>query len=162
MRRFQLLTALLTLAGCAAHAASGPATQSPEPQSAHPVQAADPPATDVLVGRCSAAFGPSEIPAELASARWGADTATFSAISTTRDRAVEVCGVDGQLDWLTRVRCDDGTPAFAGPEQAHRARRGNVGPGGPCGHIIDLYDVPCPERTYEVYMDLYVCSANGT
>ncbi|MFO8072433.1 MAG: hypothetical protein R6V85_11220 [Polyangia bacterium] len=27
-----------------------------------------------------------------------------------------------------------------------------------CGRIVDLYVVPCPEKDYEIYMDMYHCS----
>jgi hypothetical protein len=37
------------------------------------------------------------------------------------------------------------------------SRVGNTGTGGRCGTIIDLYAVPCPDKQYEVYMDMYHC-----
>ena len=113
----------------------------------------------MLEGRCSSDFGPTIIPEELASSRLGASTSRFSEIETTRDTAVEVCDVWGQVEWLTRVRCDDGTNPFSSGEEAHGSRAGNIGAGGVCGHIIDVYQVPCPERTYEIAMDMYVCTA---
>lgn len=36
------------------------------------------------------------------------------------------------------------------------ARRGNVGE-GPDGHILDLYDIPCPEGAVQIYVDMYHC-----
>lgn len=65
--------------------------------------------------------------------------------------------LEGQLELLTRLVCDDGSQPFVNPQQAHAARRGAVGQGGRCGSVIDLYDVVCPEGAYEIYMDLYVC-----
>lgn len=84
-------------------------------------------------------------------------TQRFSALSTTKEQPVEVCEVQGQLVWLTQVQCDDGSNPYRSMSEAHNSRAGNVGPGGRCGSIVDLYMVPCPEKTYEVYMDLYVC-----
>ena len=54
----------------------------------------------------------------------------------------------GQLAYLRRLRCPDGTAPAA-------ARRGNVGP-GVYRNIVDLYDVTCPGAPpVEVYMDMY-------
>jgi hypothetical protein len=94
-----------------------------------------------------------------AGSRHGAATERFSQIGTSKEQPIEVCGVKGQLQWLARVRCDDGSNPFQSLEQAHASRDGNVGPGGRCGGTIDLYRVPCPEKEYEVYMDLYMCAA---
>lgn len=154
------LVAILTTAGCATGSAGGPASSVPTQNgSSQGVTDSGPPTDDdVLVGRCSSEWGPTVLPDALAEARRGSSTARFSELQSSTDQAVQVCDVRGQVEWLTRVRCDDGSNPFASLEAAHESRTGNVGPGGPCGHIIDLYEVPCPERTYEVYMDLYVCA----
>jgi hypothetical protein len=82
----------------------------------------------------------------------------LSASPSTMDQPIEVCGVQGELAWLTLAKCDDGTNPFKGnAETAHAARTGSMGAGGRNGSIIDLYKVPCAEKTYEVYMDMYVC-----
>lgn len=104
-------------------------------------------------------FGPVALPRSALSGRHGSTTQRFSAITTSKSTPVEVCGVQEQLDWLTRVRCDDGSNPFPGMREAHAARAGSVGAGGQCGSIIDLYQVRCPEKTYEIYMDLYMCGA---
>ncbi|HEU0134057.1 MAG TPA: hypothetical protein VFR28_04470 [Allosphingosinicella sp.] len=54
----------------------------------------------------------------------------------------------GQLSYLRRLRCGDGTaPAFE--------RKGNVGL-GVYGNIVDLYSVTCPgAASIDVYMDMY-------
>ena len=62
-----------------------------------------------------------------------------------------------QLDYLTQVTCTDGSHPFADRGDAHAARAGNVGPGGRCDRIIDQYVVPCPEATYQVFVDAYRC-----
>lgn len=70
---------------------------------------------------------------------------------------VEVCGVSGQREFLMFVECADGSSPFPRPREIFDARVGSFGPGGRCGATIDRYDVKCPEKTYEVYMDMYVC-----
>lgn len=89
--------------------------------------------------------------------RKGAVSSHFSQVSSTKDAPIEVCGIPAEGEWLARVTCDDGSNPFHSPEQAEPARVGNVGPGGRCGAIVDLYEVACPEKTYEVYLDAYVC-----
>ncbi len=103
-------------------------------------------------------FGPLSLTADEADARTGLRAARFSDVPATKDEPVEVCSVRGQTGWLTRVTCDDGTNPFGGDaNRAYDARVGSVGGGGRCGHVIDLYEVPCPEATYQVHMDFYMC-----
>lgn len=158
MRGSMAMIAMLTMAGCATSSSTAAeAVQSGS--TALEVEPADPPQQDdVLVGRCSTEWGPTVIAEAQAPLRRGAATTRFSELTTSTDRAVQVCDVRGQLEWLMRVHCDDGSHPFSSLGTAHQSRRGNVGPGGPCGHIIDVYEVPCPERAYEVFMDLYVCT----
>ena len=89
--------------------------------------------------------------------RSGATAQKFSKLQSTKQRPVEVCGIPQELDFLTRLRCDDGLNPYPDRRAAHRSRLGSVGSGGRCGSIIDLYRVPCPEKTYEVYIDFYIC-----
>jgi hypothetical protein len=89
--------------------------------------------------------------------RRGANARHYSDVPTTKDTPVEVCTIPAEMDWLMAVTCDDGTQPFANRDHAHASRVGNVGPGGSCGAIIDLYEVPCPEQTYSIYIDAYVC-----
>jgi hypothetical protein len=80
-------------------------------------------------------------------------------VNTDKATPVEVCGARGQIAWLLRARCPGGNAAFTDSRAAHRSRAGNVGPGGRCGKIVDLYKVPCPGKTYSIYMSLYHCMA---
>jgi hypothetical protein len=66
--------------------------------------------------------------------------------------------VRGEIEWLLALRCADGSRAFSSADEAHEARVGNVGSGGRCGRVVDLYEVACPERDYKIYMDLYHCT----
>jgi hypothetical protein len=85
--------------------------------------------------------------------------AVLSKSPNSQAEPIEVCGVQGETAWLAVAQCDDGTNPFKGDTQvAHAARVGSVGQGGRNGNIIDLYEVTCPEATYQVYMDMYACN----
>jgi hypothetical protein len=58
---------------------------------------------------------------------------------------------------IQRLECDDGSHPFSSLGQAQSARVGNVGPTGRCGAIVDQYEVRCPEKTYEIFIDMYHC-----
>lgn len=104
------------------------------------------------VGLGSIALSPGE-----AAKRHGQGVTGLSAAPTTRDRPIEVCGVEAQHQWLIAARCDDGSQPITDRELAAKARSGSVGPGGRCKSTIDRYIVSCPEKTYDVFMDLYMC-----
>jgi len=80
-------------------------------------------------------------------------------VVTTKATPVEVCGARGQIAWLLRSRCSDGTAPFVDPRRAHGSRAGNVGSGGRCGRVVDLYKVVCPKKTHSIYISLYHCTA---
>ena len=102
-------------------------------------------------------FGPVRLSAAQAEARYAQGHRDLTTLETSKAQPVEVCGVPAQLTWLTAAQCADGSNPFADSRAAHASRDGNVGAGGRCGTIIDLYKVPCPEQTYDVYMDAYHC-----
>lgn len=68
------------------------------------------------------------------------------------------CGPNDSYFWVaTKFKCPGGGNPLGGDTDAGgRARRGNIGP-GPDGHILDVYDVPCPSGTVAVYVDMYHC-----
>ena len=102
-------------------------------------------------------YGAVTLTAPQATGRYGHGSTRFDQVMTSKERALEVCGPAGELDWLFATSCADGSHPFADRATAHGARRGSVGGGGRCGSVIDLYEVPCPEKTYEVHMDMYMC-----
>ncbi|HUJ63715.1 MAG TPA: hypothetical protein VLX92_34685 [Kofleriaceae bacterium] len=83
----------------------------------------------------------------------------YSEIKSTKDHPVEVCGIPTENDWLTTLTCEDGTHPVKNNGEAEMTRVGNLGPGGRCNSIIDLYRVKCPEASYDIYLDGYVCPA---
>jgi hypothetical protein len=103
-------------------------------------------------------FGPVLLTAELARARHGAGATTFASAPSSKDQPIEVCGVGASQRWLMTTVCADGSHPFPTVSDAAQSRAGNIGPGGRCHSIIDQYVVPCPETTYDVYIDMYMCA----
>jgi hypothetical protein len=91
--------------------------------------------------------------------RRGNGAIRFSELDTSLGSPLEECGLEAILRRLVTLQCSDGKNPFDGDARAaHHSRRGSAGQGGRCGSIIDLYDVRCPEGSYEVYADMYFCS----
>jgi hypothetical protein len=144
----------IVIAACGAPAAK-PATPKPIASTGTPTT----PTTTEAPGcsNRSDEFGPYQLTREQAAHRTGAGATQAKSVTTTKELPVEVCGVGGENNYLASLACADGSHAYKGPGDVERSRRGNVGPGGRCHTIIDLYDVPCPEQTYEIYLDMYQC-----
>lgn len=102
-------------------------------------------------------YAPVGVTAEAWAQRKGAGVIRYRHHDSSKDDPIAVCGMPAQLTWLLGATCDDGSRPFRNADQAHASRVGNVGAGGPCGSIIDLYEVACPEGTYAIYIDAYVC-----
>lgn len=151
---------LLLLAALAACGASPkPVTNQQPPPPAGPPAAADPKA---VCAKRSDTFGPFELDAAQAQARYGLAAKRYADAPTSKDKPVEVCGVGASLRWLMDATCANGSPAFKDGADAHDSRSGSVGGGGRCGAIIDLYVAKCPEREYEIYIDMYMCGPGET
>jgi hypothetical protein len=103
-------------------------------------------------------MGPYLLTDAQAAQRTGQGVRSIGALpATTKAHPVEVCGVAAENAWLAGLTCADGSHPYRGPQDVEASRAGNVGAGGRCGGIIDLYKVPCPDHTYDVYMDMYLC-----
>lgn len=96
-------------------------------------------------------FGQVPLREDQIALRRGTGAKRFADIETTKDAPIEVCMPGGERAWISSVACTDGTK----PSASNRS--GSVGPGGTCGSVIDLYIVRCPEKEYEVFMDMYMC-----
>lgn len=76
------------------------------------------------------------------------------------DKSVPIlrCGAMDSYSFVASIyRCADGSNPLRGNTRAGAgARRGNVGP-NQRGHIIDLYEVPCPGGAERVFVDMYEC-----
>ena len=94
--------------------------------------------------------------------RHGATATRFSEVRSTREWPLEECGIKAGVDRLRRLTCNDGSNPFVSHDHAHRSHVGDIGIAGRCGNIVDLYRVPCPESTYEVHVDSYICVTGST
>lgn len=82
----------------------------------------------------------------------------LSQVVATSDRPIEVCGAEAQYEYVAGLRCDDGSRPFTSTDQARQARDGSVSGAGRCGTHVDRYTVVCPEKTYTIHLDLYMCT----
>ncbi|MDC0722769.1 hypothetical protein [Nannocystis bainbridge] len=84
-------------------------------------------------------------------------TAPAGPPGSSKDRPIAACGTTGSYVAVADSECEDGTRPFDGDiPSGMKARRGNVGPNKD-GHVIDLYEVPCPEGAKKVFVDMYAC-----
>jgi len=151
-KRLALAATVVAFCGCAPVSSS-----TPRPTTAASAAIEGGPPADPDCPR-DGVFGPVVIDRQRYEARTGADAKSLATLITTKERPLEDCGIPAVLEKLTWLRCNDGSNPFGGKSRAaHASRRGNVGPGGRCGSIIDVYAVPCPEATYQVFADSYVC-----
>jgi len=125
------------------------------------------------VTKCLASLGPDEehlrgcheedpgkavgLPKDQWEKRNGAGITKFSQAHSTKELPLEVCTIKAETELLEALTCEDSSHPIEGNEAAEMARVSNVGKGGRCGSIIDLYRVKCPEATYELFVDGYVC-----
>lgn len=88
----------------------------------------------------------------------GAAAARTSGRGGSKETPVAACGAASSYDYIASdVVCGDGKSPFAGDlRAAMHARVGNVGPNEQM-HVIDLYEVPCPEGPKQVFVDMYDC-----
>lgn len=142
---------------CATTTTSGGVVEPSSPRSS-PVSATTAPGEIGACERPDAIFGPVYVAPEAYASRTGLMSSTFSGLPTSKQRPLEECGIPAVLRRLVTLKCDDGSNPYGGSlAAAERSRAGSFGPGGRCDSIIDRYDVHCPERTYQVFTDCYVC-----
>jgi hypothetical protein len=104
-------------------------------------------------------FGPVIVSASQYATRHAAKATKFSEVQSTAAQPAEVCGIAAGVELIATLTCDDGSNPHKGDRvAAHASRAGNVGPGGRCASIIDHYPVRCPEGSYDIYIDSYVCA----
>jgi hypothetical protein len=102
---------------------------------------------------------PIEVDAETWAVRSGANTQRFSEVQTSVAEPVEVCGIDSEVKWMTEVTCDDGSNPYGSIAEANDRRDGWFENGGRCNSVLDRYTVACPEATYTIHVDRYICPA---
>ncbi|MDB4958822.1 MAG: hypothetical protein JWO36_6391 [Myxococcales bacterium] len=97
------------------------------------------------------------VPAAEWAHRKGANVKKLADARSSKAQPIEICGIKAENEWLVNATCENGSHPFQTRSDAEAARFGNVGEGGRCGSIIDLYKVKCVEQTYDVFIDGYVC-----
>ena len=145
------LVVLLALAtGACATTAPTTATTAPTPAPASvaTTAATTPPAPTLTPAAVSASTPAPPAP-----------TPPAERVGFDEEHPVKRCGPQDSYYYVATVfHCDDGTNPFHGDVDAGRqARLRNVG-ANRSGHIIDLYEVPCPEGPRSVYVDMYGCT----
>lgn len=93
-------------------------------------------------------------------ARRGATAKRFAELTTSPDEPIEVCGIEGEVEWMTRMTCNDGSNPYESREEVNDRRDSFLDRGGRCNSIVNRFTVPCPEASYKIYFDRYVCPAN--
>lgn len=97
------------------------------------------------------------IPSAEYAQRNGSRAKTFKQAASTKEAPIERCGIENANEWLSTLRCGDGSVPIKDHPDAETFRVGNVGKAGRCGSIVDHYQVPCPEGPTDIYIDAYVC-----
>jgi hypothetical protein len=103
--------------------------------------------------------GPVLVDAATYAKRRGVNAKRFSDIATTVDQPIEVCGIDGEVAWMLAMRCNDGSTPYKSGTVVNTSRDPWFGEGGSCHSVLDRYTVACPEQTYQVHIDRYICPA---
>jgi hypothetical protein len=89
--------------------------------------------------------------------RNGVGITLFRQAQSTPERPIEMCTIRATNAWLATLACNDGSKPLHNGLDAERARMGNVGSGGRCHSVIDHYRVTCPEASYDLFTDGYIC-----
>lgn len=127
----------LSLAGCAA---TRPASPAPP---ASPTPATSQSDTKIL--------------AELQAKAVAEATGQVGPTGATKDDPLPACGAGHSYVIVADLECADGSRPLDGDiPRAARSRRGNVGSNA-AGHIIDRYELACPEGDRTVFVDMYGC-----
>lgn len=158
-------TLLALLAACAADAPEPePAETSSgdeEPRLSAEAPPEEPPPEAASGELCTRVdFMTVTVPPDIYANRHGAAMTRFSELETSLTKPLEECGLPSVLGRLAQLQCDDGSLAYQSAGHAHSSRVGNMGPGGRCGAIIDLYRAQCGTTTFEVYADMYFCPSS--
>ena len=97
---------------------------------------------------------PVGMPAAQWDARHGAKATKLSQATSTFAAPIEMCTIHNESEWILSLACEDGSHPLTNPETA-RVKPAKMG--GRCGSYVDEYLVKCPETTYDIFVDAYVC-----
>lgn len=134
----------LALSGCARCDRSENAEPSPPPSTSGSSCNRPDPLGPVLMPTADAQRSPA--------------TTILPNLNSSKESPVELCGVEAELNWLVTLRCLNGSVPLRTVRDASAARSRSIR-AGRCDSMVDLFDVNCPERTYVVFVDAYVCAS---
>lgn len=87
----------------------------------------------------------------------GGPYAAYGGMGYDSEHPIGACGTGDSYQIVASYVCPDGSMPLSGDASAGAAARlGNVGANS-TGHIIDLYEVPCPTGAVQLYVDMYAC-----
>jgi hypothetical protein len=84
-------------------------------------------------------------------------------VGSSFERPLTACGARESYEVIANLQCpDESRPLGGDVHEAQAARRGSSfahqeGPSVMESHIVDVYELPCPSGTQEVYLCLYHC-----
>lgn len=90
-------------------------------------------------------------------ARRGVQAKRFADVQTSVEEPVEVCGIEGEIEWMMAVKCNDGSNPYGTMAEVNEGRDSWLDRGGQCNSVLDRYTVSCPEATYTIHVDRYLC-----
>ncbi|HEY4179781.1 MAG TPA: NADH:flavin oxidoreductase [Kofleriaceae bacterium] len=105
---------------------------------------------------------PAGVDGEDLSRSTGSHDVTFADYESSYDAPIETCGMQGELDYLLRVTCADGSHPFKNRVDALQSRTHEAPrQAGRCKRNVVEYAVKCPEKLYSVKIDGYRCPTSN-
>lgn len=80
-----------------------------------------------------------------------------SAPGATLNNPLVTCGARASYERVAAFKCATGETPFSGDLESARTSRKGALKSPKSGHMVDIYEVPCPGGTESVYVDLYGC-----
>lgn len=150
---------VLALAGCPNKQPATPDDPKPaadagldEPVVTPPADAPPPvPKIDPLCAHRPEKAGPFVLDATLAMQRTGYAAGDYLEVESSREKPIEVCGLEGARKWLEAAKCPDGAAG------AQLGRVGSVGLGGRCNTMIERFKVGCNDGSFSIYFAVHFC-----
>ena len=168
-----MLVVVGAVAGCGASASPpaapsspsnppGPTPNTPAPPTVSAVEqpSGDPgplPSLEAICGGRTNPVEPLVISPDVWAARPFAGILALDQLETSKETPLRTCGPVASYHRIASLTCADGSRPLPTAEQAAAARKGNVGPGGACGHFVDEYAVACSDGEHSVFIDMYWC-----
>jgi hypothetical protein len=152
--KLMVIALALVLSACPKKTPTTPEDPEPADAGADVVTPADappaPPVNPFCANRPEKA-GPFILDATLAGQRVGTGAKTYADVDPTKEKPVEVCGLEGARLWLENTKCPDGS---AGTQQG---RVGSIGLGGRCNTMLEKFKVGCPDGSINVLIAVHFC-----